>query len=321
MKTILYSLIALLLLSACQGRGLTLHPLTKGKSERGQNTKEDINTSGNFPILTLKSKTITGEKAIVANESPLILLPRQKNKIHDLNLSEEILLSKLESGLSNPLPTDKSTKTHDLNLSEEILLSKIKRNKPTIDKSLLSSIPIVSNISSSLLPSINSIPILNKIKKLFPKSSGVAKSRVKKVHKNFQTESFSGGSIVNGLDIGLVRLGQSHTYTRLIFDSYKWEGYAQIPVQKVNHSGTYIFTYDAKHKIITAILDGYQAFSALVGNHDDLYKDNTMVSTIHLDEYLDKSGFKFTIELKQEARIKVFELHNPARIVIDMYPL
>jgi len=211
----------------------------------------------------------------------------------------------------------------DTNLSEE------KENYPTLklegkslkESSHLADIPIINKISTSLLPDINKIPVLRDLQKLLPTGSKVAKTRVKKINKYTNTESFSGGSVVDGLDIGLVRLGQSSHYTRLIFDSYQWEGYAQLPIKKVQNSGTYIFTYEPKYKRITAILDGYQAFSALVGNHDDLYVGNNMVRTIHLDEYLDKSGFKFTIELKQEAKIRVYELHNPARIIIDMAPL
>jgi hypothetical protein len=253
-------MITLFLLSACQGRGMVLHPSQKKDS---------------------KSNNIKRAKKVV----------------------------------------EKTTANNELNNSNDFPMLKLKGKSLTKEVSLLSNIPIVSKVSTLLLPNLSEIPLIRDIKRLFPKSSNVSKFRVNKVHQKPHTESFSGGSIVDGLDIGLVRLGQSNTYTRLIFDSYKWEGYAQIPLQKVNHSGTYIFTYDAKHKIITAILDGYQAFSALVGDHEDLYKDNNMVSTIHLDEYLDKSGFKFTIELKQEARIKVFELHNPARIIIDMFPL
>lgn len=195
------------------------------------------------------------------------------------------------------------------------------KGKSLKKESTLSKIPIINKLSTSLLPDINKIPLLRDIKKLLPESSKVAKTRVKKEHHIGNIESFSGGSVVNGLDIGMVRLGQSSRYTRLIFDTYNWEGYAQLPVKKAPHSGTYIFTYEPKHKRITAILDGYQAFSALVGDHEDLYEGNTMVRTIHLDEYLDKSGFKFTIELKQEAHIRVYELHNPARIIIDMVPL
>ena len=218
-----------------------------------------------------------------------------------------------------PVENDTSTKTGAVK-DKNFPRLKLKGRDLSTDKSLFSNIPIVNKIAADILPSVDEIPVIRDIKKFLPKSAEVAKKRLNKRNKRFAIESFSGGSPVNGLDIGMVRLGQSKTFSRLIFDSYKWEGYAQIPTTRANDSGTYIFTYEPKHKRITAILDGYQAFSALVGDHEDLYEGNDMVRTIHLDEYLDQSGFKFTIELKQEADIRVYELHNPARIIIDMFP-
>ncbi len=246
------------------------------------------------------------------------------------------ILSGCQAGRGMPMHHSFYKADTQQNKSEEILttlnpsLEDKKSNFPTLklkgkslakNKSLFANIPIVNKITDDILPSIDDIPVIRDIKKLLPKSSKVAKSRVMKKNKNFSVESFSGGSPVDGLDIGMVRLGQSNTYTRLIFDTYNWEGYAKIPVTRANNSGTYIFTYEPVHNRITAILDGYQAFSALVGDHRDLYEGNAMVRTIHLDEYLDQSGFKFTIELKQKTEIRVYELHNPARIIIDMMPI
>ncbi len=195
---------------------------------------------------------------------------------------------------------------------------KLKEKSLEKQKNILSKIPIVNKLSDSTLSVLHKIPI---VKDVLPKGSKISNRRLGKKFYINNVKSFSGGTPIDGLDIGMVRLGQSHYYTRLIFDSYKWEGYAQTPIEKVNDSGTYLFTYEPSKKRIVGILDGYQAFSALVGDHSDLYKGNTMVKTIHIDEYLDKSGFKFTIELKQEAQVNVYELHNPARIVIDLAPL
>jgi hypothetical protein len=222
---------------------------------------------------------------------------------------------------SNSNKTAKSSK-NEVNNNDNYPTLKLE-SKALNEKDSLANIPIVNKLSSSILPDISKIPILKDIKRLVSSSSKMAKRRTgrKRQYTYVNVKSFSGGSPVNGLDIGLVRLGQSSHYTRLIFDSYKWEGYAQLPVEKVNDSGTYIFTYEPKNKRIVGILDGYQAFSALVGDHTDLYEGNTMIKTIHIDEYLDKSGFKFTIELKQDAKIRVYELHNPARIIIDLAPL
>lgn len=198
---------------------------------------------------------------------------------------------------------------------------KLKGKALSKDASLFSGIPIVNGITTDMLPSLNAIPVLRDIKKLLPKGSKVSKTRVKKKIKNLRAESYSGGTVSDGLDIGMVRLGQSSRYTRLIFDSYKWEGNEVLPTEKVNHSGTYIFTHEPAKNRITAIIDGYRGFSALVGDQSELYRGNPTVSTIHLDEYLDDSGFKFVIELKRDVKVYVYELHNPGRIIVDLIPL
>ena len=224
----------------------------------------------------------------------------------------------MQKPLKKSKKPSKSKKVNTESKEEKFPTLKLKGKSLAKKGFLLSQIPIVNTISTSMLPKLSDIPILRDV---LPTGSEVSKKRLKEKHFISNVESFSGGLPVGGLDIGMVRLGQSSAYTRLIFDTYYWEGYAQLPVRTANDSGTYIFTYEPKNRRITAILDGYQAFSALVGNHEDLYVGNNMVKTIHLDEYLDKSGFKFTIELKQEAKIRVYELHNPARIIIDMAPL
>lgn len=255
-KSTLFALVILFTLSACQGRGLPLHPSVHKPLER-----------------TVKKNLIV-----------------EKNDTAEDNASEEFMTLKLKGkSLAN-------------------------------DTSLLSSIPLLNKLSTKIFPDINKIPVIRDVKKLIPEGSEEAKARVNKKYKNYKSESFSGGTVSDGLDIGLVRLGQSSTYTRLIFDSYKWEGHAQLPIHTVNHSGTYIFTHEPKKNRITAIIDGYRAFSALVGDQSELYRGNPVVDTIRLEEYLDDSGFKFAIELKKDVKVYVYELHNPARIIVDMIP-
>ncbi len=176
----------------------------------------------------------------------------------------------------------------------------------------------LSDLKSKIkMPAFPNIPLVNKV---IPTSSKQTKDRLKKKNFTHKSESFSGGRVSDGLDMGMVRLGQSSKYTRLIFDTYRWNE-EELPTERMDHSGTYIFTYEPNEKRITAIIDGYRAFSALVGDQSELYKGNPIVQTIHLDEYLDNSGFKFVIELKQHVNVYVYELHNPGRIIVDMIPL
>jgi hypothetical protein len=165
------------------------------------------------------------------------------------------------------------------------------------------------------MPSFPNIPIVNKV---IPKSSNKS-GRLGKKKSALKAQSFSGGKVTDGLDMGVVRLGVSKSFSRIIFDSYKWEEGA-LPTERVNQSGNYIFTHEPEKRQITAIVDGYRAFSALVGDQSALYEGNPYVRTIRLEEYLDDSGFKFVIELKEDVSVYVYELQNPGRIIVDLIP-
>ncbi len=186
---------------------------------------------------------------------------------------------------------------------------------PSLPKPLDVSMDDLTKLKSKInIPSFPNIPLVNKI---IPNASKKSKRRTK---RKVAAESFAGGKISDGLDMGMVRLGVSSKYTRLIFDTYKWKA-GEIPTERINDSGTYLFTHEPAQRRITAIVDGYRAFSALVGDQSELYRGNPFVETIRLEEYLDDSGFKFVIELKEDVSVYVYELHNPARIIVDLIPL
>ncbi len=211
---------------------------------------------------------------------------------------------------------DKESKTIDKGSTKNFSVLELKGKSLAKNESLFSHIPIINKLN--FLPNINKIPVLRDVKKLFPKASKVSETRAIKKTRYLKIKSYSGGTVSDGLDMAVVRLGQSSSYARLIFDSYKWEGHDTLPTKKVEHSGTYIFTHEPSKNRITAIIDGYRGFSALAGDQSELYRDNHMVKTIRLNKYLDGSGFKFVIELKQDAKVYVYELHNPGRIIVDI---
>jgi hypothetical protein len=140
------------------------------------------------------------------------------------------------------------------------------------------------------------------------------------VEKEKKVETFSGGIMVDGLDIGTIRLGKEEKTTRLIFDSFKWNTNSRIPSIRAYESGYYTFTYEPEKRRIIAILDGYRGFSALHKAKVRRFGANTMIDKLTIDKYLDDSGLKFTITLKQNAKVNIFDLTAPGRIIIDMTP-
>ena len=132
------------------------------------------------------------------------------------------------------------------------------------------------------------------------------------------SQAFTGGTVSDGLDIGTIRLGLNNGTTRLVFDSYKWDMNVKTPTVKAENSGHYDFKYDAQNKRITAVISGYRGFSALNATKPRFFRTSNMVEKIYLETYLDDSGYKFTIQLKQNAQVNIFELKEPARIIVDI---
>jgi len=133
-------------------------------------------------------------------------------------------------------------------------------------------------------------------------------------------QTFTGGTVTDGLDMGTIRLGLNEGKTRLVFDSYTWDMHVKTPQIKAKHSGHYDFKYDAKNRRITAVVSGYRGFSALNATKPRLFSTSDMVEKIYLETYLDDSGYKFTIQLNQDAQVNIFELKEPARIIVDITP-
>jgi hypothetical protein len=135
-----------------------------------------------------------------------------------------------------------------------------------------------------------------------------------------KSQTFTGGTVTDGLDIGTIRLGLNNGTTRLVFDSYKWNMNVKTPTKKAKSSGHYNFKYDAKNRRITAVISGYRGFSALNATKPRFFRTSNMVEKIYLETYLDDSGYKFSIQLNQDAQVNVFELKEPARIIVDITP-
>jgi len=122
--------------------------------------------------------------------------------------------------------------------------------------------------------------------------------------------SFSNTVVKNGLEVIKIREGKHEGYIRLVFDVYD-NGQ---PAKSIGR-------YDAKHlnseKDISIILHAYQKFSASLPS----FSHESVIEQIYLEQYLKNKGLKFHIKLRQNAKVKIFELKNPARLVFDIKPI
>jgi len=127
-----------------------------------------------------------------------------------------------------------------------------------------------------------------------------------------------GGTISDGLDLSQIRIGEHTGYTRIVFDVQYWEGYgapkAGTSSAKVGH---YTFTLDQNYTIEVEF-SGFRSSSA----KDVTLSGHSRVQSIKMlkgEAYGDDSSVFYRIGLRGPARLKVFHLYSPARIVLDIY--
>ncbi len=128
----------------------------------------------------------------------------------------------------------------------------------------------------------------------------------------------SGGTVSDGLDLSQIRIGEHGGYTRIVFDVKYWEGYgtpkAGTSSDKVGH---YTFTLEQNHRV-EAEFSGFRSSSA----KDIVASERSKVHSIKRlkgEAYGDDSTVFYQIQLRAPARIKVFHLYNPSRIILDVY--
>jgi hypothetical protein len=119
--------------------------------------------------------------------------------------------------------------------------------------------------------------------------------------------SFSNSVVTNRLDVMKIREGRHEAYLRLVFDVYA-NGQA---AKKV---GQYDAKYIRSQRDIVVILHGYQKFSAPLPS----FSHNSVIEQIYFEQYPANQGFKFHIKLREEAKVRIFDLDNPARLVFDI---
>ena len=128
----------------------------------------------------------------------------------------------------------------------------------------------------------------------------------------------SGGTVSDGLDLSNIRIGEHTEYTRIVFDVTYWEGYgAPKAGSSSDNIGHYKFTLNQNHSIEIEF-SGFRSSSA---KHTSVSAQSIVQSIKMLrgEAYGDDSSIFYQIRLQHPAKLKVFHLYNPARIVLDIY--
>jgi hypothetical protein len=126
-------------------------------------------------------------------------------------------------------------------------------------------------------------------------------------------QQFRGGNSTHGLDVESIRVGRHDNFTRLVFDITRKSN----PDDAVEKVGDYVFSYVPKNDKITAVINGYDGFSAKFPT----FSSKSIIEKIYFEEYPNQSAYKFHIQLRKNAIVKVFDMENPAKLVVDIAPL
>lgn len=127
-------------------------------------------------------------------------------------------------------------------------------------------------------------------------------------------QEFEGGLRSDGLNVKTIREGNHDSYMRLVFDTYTSSKGSSEPSLRVGH---YKARYDSSKQIITVTIEGYKSFSAPFPD----FSSQSIVEKIYFDKHLDENAYTFYIQLRNAAKVRVFELKNPARLVFDIKKL
>lgn len=126
------------------------------------------------------------------------------------------------------------------------------------------------------------------------------------------TATVRGGAITDGKDLKDIRWAKHQGYERIVLDIYEGAYDRKGPAAEV--PGSYEITYEYYPYRFSIVLNGIRAVTA---NFNDLKKSD-LIKDSYRTPYLDDSGMEFAIELHKPVEYKIYELHRPARIVIDI---
>jgi hypothetical protein len=129
--------------------------------------------------------------------------------------------------------------------------------------------------------------------------SDISEEEYEEERQQSEVQHFTGGNLSDGLDISKVRKANHKSYVRLVLDS-----------KGSNKVGSYSVDYNPNRGLITVVLDGYRAFSATLPT----FEKSSIVEKIYFDKYLDDSGYKLQIKLREETKIKVIALDPHSRL-------
>ena len=129
------------------------------------------------------------------------------------------------------------------------------------------------------------------------------------MHYRENKDTFERGKKITkkGLDVQHIRVGKHDDYLRVVLDIYEGS-------DKAIRVGSYNANYNAQRGEIAVTLTNYSKFSAPLPS----FSSNSAIKQIIVSENKSNNSYDFRIKLRQEAKVKIFDLKNPARLAFDI---
>jgi hypothetical protein len=133
--------------------------------------------------------------------------------------------------------------------------------------------------------------------------------------------AFQGGIITDGADIREIRWQQVDDKERIVIHVFNWNGldndYDPVPFVEPCHFRLESETHPHTLRLSFGGARDFTAYRSLPALNTAL-ADSGLVHSIYPVMVLDDSAGELGIILKKRVRFEVYELHDPARIVIDL---
>lgn len=129
-----------------------------------------------------------------------------------------------------------------------------------------------------------------------------------------EAATITGGEITDGRDLRDIRWGKHDQFERLVLDIYEGSYLDKGPA--VPYPCHFEISYEYYPFRFTVLLQGIRARNAQYGR----IEGSALIKEVYMLPYLDDSGIMFGIALNGPVEYEIFELHNPARIIIDLRP-
>ncbi|MBU4233778.1 MAG: WG repeat-containing protein [Proteobacteria bacterium] len=121
-----------------------------------------------------------------------------------------------------------------------------------------------------------------------------------------------GGELTaDGIDLFSISFAKHDTFERLVFDLHQWNMKGNPPAVRPSF---FLVAYEQYPYRLVFEIEGIRMVNATFPN----FAGSNYINNLHVAGSLGDSGVKYALTLKKPIEFEIYELHQPARIVVDI---